>query len=78
MMSMLFNRKMLIPVWSGVVLGIFTLFGSPLTLATGSLLLFMAFAPPTILLILSTAPSLTLSDAVAEELRHTDGSPEAE
>jgi hypothetical protein len=78
MMSMLFNRKVLIPVWISVVLGIFTLFGPPLTLATGSPLLFMAFAPPTILLILSTAPTLTLSEAIAEELRPADRSREAE
>lgn len=78
MMSMLFNRKVLIPVWSGVVLGLFTWFGASLTLATGSLLLFMVIAPPTILLILSTAPSLTLSQAIAEELRPTDRAREAE
>lgn len=74
MVSMLFNRKVLILVWSGVVLGLFTMFGAPLTLATGLLLLFMAIAPPTILLVLSAAPSLTLSQAIAEELRPTQRS----
>ena len=68
-MSTLFNRKMLIPVWAGIVLGLFMLFGPPPTLVTGSLLLFLAFAPLTVLFILSTAPTLTLSEAIAEELR---------
>ena len=74
MMSMFSNRKVLIPVWSGVVLGIFTLFGPSLTLDTGALLLFLAIAPATILLILSAAPTLTLSEAISEELRPVDRS----
>ena len=68
LMSTLFNRQTLAPLWVGAVLGLFTLVGSPLTPAIGSLLLLMAIAPPTILLILSTAPPLTLSGAIAEEL----------
>lgn len=76
-MSTLFTRKMVIPVWTGLVLGLFTLFGPPLTVATGSVLVFVAIAPVTILFILST-PTLTLSQAIAEELRPVDKSREGE
>jgi hypothetical protein len=73
-MSTIFNRKMLIPVWAGVVLGLFTLLGPPLTLVTGSLLLCMAIAPPGVMLILSRAPSLTLAESIAEVLHPVDRS----
>ena len=73
-MSRLFNRKILAPVWTSVVLGLFTLFGPPLTVVTGSVLVFVAIAPLTILFILSTAPALTLGEAIAEELRPIDRS----
>ena len=62
-MSMLFSRKA-VPAWPVVVLGLFALFGSPLTSATGWLLLFVAVVPPTIMLILWKAPRLTLSEAI--------------
>ena len=68
-MSTLFSRKVVIPLWLVVVFGLFVLFGSPLTLATGVLLLFVGVVPPAIVLILSKAPPLTLSEGIAEELR---------
>ena len=67
--SISLNRKILVP---GAVLGLFALFGSPLTLSTGWLLLFGIVVPPTIFLILSGAPRLTLAEAIAEDLRPTD------
>lgn len=67
-MPKLFNRQMLIPVWAGAAFGLFTLFGPPLTLATGSLLLCTAIAPPAVMLILWRAPSLTLAESIAEVL----------
>ena len=68
MMSMCFNRNVLIPVWIGGVLGLFTLFVAPQSLATGSLVLFTAIAPPAVMLILWRAPSLTLAESIAEVL----------
>lgn len=62
-MPELSNRKMLIPVWAGAALGLFTLFGPPLTPATGSLLLCTAIVPPAVMLILWRAPSLTLAES---------------
>ena len=73
-MSMLFNRKVIIPVWPPVVFGLFALLGSPLTFATGGLVLLAAIAPPAIMLILWKAPSLTLSEAIAEELHPAERS----
>ena len=73
-MSMLFTRTMIIPVWTGVVLAIFTLCGPPLTTATGCLLVFVAAVPPAVMLILSRPPTLTLSAVIAEELRPVDRS----
>ena len=73
-MSTFFNRRMLIPVWAGAVLGLFTLFGPPLTLVTGSLLLFATLAPPGVMLMLWKAPSLTLSESIAEVLHPVDQS----
>lgn len=73
-MSMLFTRKMIIPVWTGVVLGIFALFGPPLTTATGWLLVFVAAVPPAVMMILSRPPTLTLSESIAAELRPGGGS----
>ena len=63
------NRRTLVPAWIGAVLGLFALSGSPLTFAIGWLLLFGIVVPPTIVLILSGAPRLTLAEAVAEDLR---------
>ena len=71
-MSISLNRKILVPGWIGAVLGLFALFGSPLTLSTGWLLLFGIVVPPTIFLILSGAPRLTLAEAIAEDLWPTD------
>jgi hypothetical protein len=73
-MSTLFNRRILVPVWVGVVLGLFTLLGPPLTLATGSLLLFMAIALPAVMLMLWRPPSLTLAESIAEVLHPVDRS----
>ena len=44
-MSMLFNWKTVIPVWTGVVLGLFMLIGPPLTMGTGSFLAFVLVVP---------------------------------
>ncbi len=68
-MSTLLTGKMIFPLWIGVLLGLFALFGPPLTLATGSLLAFLAVAPLTILFILARAPRPTLSEVIAEEIR---------
>ena len=75
-MSLFSARKMFIPMWTGTVLGLFVLFGPPLTLAGGLLLALVTVAPPTILVILSKAPPLTLSEAIAEELHPVDRSRE--
>jgi hypothetical protein len=71
-MLKLFGRKALIPVWTGVVLGSFALFGPTLTFGSGLLLLLVAVPPPMILFILSADPPLTLSEAVARELNPVD------
>ena len=68
MMSMLLNRKMYIPAWSGVVLALFAWFGLPLTPSTGLLLVFAALAPPALVLVLSKKPPLTLAESIAEVL----------
>lgn len=73
-MSTLFNCKILVPVWFGVVLGLFTLSGPPLTLASGSLLLFTAITPPAVMLGLWRAPSVTLAESIAEVLHPVDKS----
>ena len=51
-----FSRKAIIPVWTGVMLGFFALFGPPLTFGSGLLLLLVAVPPPIILFILSAPP----------------------
>jgi hypothetical protein len=72
-MSKLFKPKAIIfLLWTGAVAGFFALLGSSLTLASGSLLLFVAVMPPTILLVLWTAPPLTLSEIIAQELHPAD------
>jgi len=71
-MSTLFNRRMVAASWTCAALGLFALFGPPLTVATGSLLLLAAVAPPTIMYILSSAPRLTLAQAINKELRSVD------
>lgn len=68
-MSMLFSRKAFIPVWL-VVFGLFALFESPMTFATGVLVLIVGVAAPAIVLILSKKPSPT----VAEVLHHVEAS----
>lgn len=68
-MSTLLTRKMIFPVWMGTVLALFTSFGPTLTPALGSLLVFTAIVPAAVMLILSSPPPLTLSEAIAEELR---------
>jgi hypothetical protein len=62
------NRRPLVPAWIGALVGLFALSGLPLTFSTGWSLLFGSVVPPTIWLILSGAPRLTLAEAVAEEL----------
>ena len=74
MMSMLFIRKMIIPVWSGAMLGLFALFGLPLTPSSGLLLVCTALAPPALVLFLSRKPSLTLAESIAKVLHPVDRS----
>lgn len=62
-MSILFSRKVMIPVWL-VVFGLFTLFGSPMTFATGVLLLIVGVVAPAILLILRKKPSPTVAEVL--------------
>jgi hypothetical protein len=50
-MSMLFSRTAIIPVWL-VVFGLFALFGSPMTFATGVVLLLVGGVALTIMLVL--------------------------
>lgn len=69
-MSTLFSRKAIIPVWLVVVFGLFALFGWPMTLGTGLLLLMVGIVPAAIVLILSKEPSPT----IAEVLRRVDAS----
>jgi hypothetical protein len=59
------NRRTLVSAWVGALVG---LSGLLLTFSTGWSLLFGSVVPPTIWLILSGAPRLTLAEAVAEEL----------
>ncbi len=73
-MSKRLNRKAIIALWTGAMVGIFVLFGSSLTLANGWLLALVAVMPPTIFMILSKAPVLTLSEVIAKELRPVDKS----
>ena len=70
-MSILLSRKAIIPVWLAVTAAVFVLFGPPLTSAIGwSLLLFVAVAPPTIVLVLTREAPLS----VAEVMRQTNAS----
>ena len=73
-MPTLFNHKMLMALWAGVVLALFTLFGSPLTLVTGSLLFFTAIAPPAGMLMLQRGPSLSLAESISTVLHPVDRS----
>lgn len=68
-MSMFISRRWIIPVWV-VVFGLLALFGSPMTAATGVLLLIVGIVVPAILLILWQEPSPT----VAEVLHHVEAS----
>jgi hypothetical protein len=68
-MSMLFSRTAFIPVGL-VVFGLFALFGSPMTFATGVLVLIVGVAALAIVLSLWKKPSPT----VAEVLHHVEAS----
>jgi hypothetical protein len=68
-MSMVFSRTAIISVWLAVF-ALFALFGSPMTFATGALLLIAGVVPPAIMLTLWKEPSPT----VAEVLHHVDAS----
>jgi hypothetical protein len=68
-MPFLFRTKAIIPAWIALLV-LVALFGWPMTVATGVLLLLVGIVPPAILLILSREPSLT----VAEVLHHTETS----
>ena len=73
-MSNRLNRKAIIALWTCAMVGIFVLFGSSLTLGNGWLLALVAVMPPTIFIILSKAPVLTLSEIIAKEPRPVDKS----
>ena len=64
-MSMLFNRKALIPVWLAVVFGLFAMFGPPMTSTALGGLLFVGVVPPVIMLALfkGTVPLSRRDDA---------------
>ncbi|HEY7444495.1 MAG TPA: hypothetical protein VH701_18840 [Vicinamibacterales bacterium] len=68
-MPFLFRTKAIIPAWVALLV-LVALFQWPMTVATAVLLLFVGIVPPTILLILSREPSLT----VAEVLHRTETS----
>jgi hypothetical protein len=74
-MSMSFNRRAIIPAWLVVVIGLSTMFGSPLTTSTGWLLLFgLGVMPAIVLLVLSKEPTPTLSKSIAQVLHPADRS----
>ena len=54
-MSMLFNRAAIVPTWV-VVFGLFVMFESPMTFATGLALFLVAGAALTIMLVTSREP----------------------
>ena len=66
-MLMLFRRKAVIPVWL-VVFGLFALFGSSMTFATGAFVLLLGTLALTIMLMLWKPPPPT----IAEVLRQVD------
>ncbi len=68
-MLMVFRRKAAIPVWL-VVFGLFALFGSSMTFATGVFVLLLGTLALTIMLMLWKAPPHT----IAEMLRDVDAS----
>ena len=68
------NRKTIIALWTCAMVGMFMFFGSSLTVANGWLLALVALMPPTVFLILSKAPPLTLSEIIAKELHPVDKS----
>lgn len=62
-MSMLFSRKAFIPVCL-IAFGLFALFGSPMTFATGVVLLIGTVIAPAIVLILWRKPSPTVAEVL--------------
>jgi hypothetical protein len=68
---MLSSRKVIVPVWLVVfaLFALFALFASPMTFATGTLLLVAGVVPPLIMLVLWKKHSPT----VAEVLHHAEG-----
>jgi len=68
-MSMSFNRTAIIPVWL-VVFGLFALFGSPMTFATGVVVLVVGVAL-TIMLVLWKGPSRDRGDDAPDPPRVT-------
>jgi hypothetical protein len=59
-MSMLFSRTAIIPVWL-LVFGLFVLIGSPMTFATGMVLLLVGGATLTTMLVLWKEPLPTIA-----------------
>lgn len=66
-MSKLISRKAIVPVWLVVVLGVFALFGSPLTFSMGMLLVLVGIVAPAIVLVFTREQPLS----VAEIMRQT-------
>ena len=73
-MSTHLTRPTIIAVWLVLAFGLFAVFGPPLTLASGGVLAFVVVGAATMLFILGKAPSPTLSEVIAEELRPSDRS----
>jgi hypothetical protein len=64
-MLMLFRRRAAIPVWL-VVLGLFALFGSSMTFATGVFVVVLGTLALTIMLILWKAPPSTIAEVLRQ------------
>jgi hypothetical protein len=64
-MLMLFRRKAVIPVWF-VVFGLFALFGSSMTFATGVFVLLLGTLALIIMLMLWKAPPPTIAEVLRQ------------
>ena len=64
-MLMLFQRKAVIPVWL-LVFGLFALFASSMTFATGLFVLLLGTLALTMMLILWKAPPPTIAEVLRE------------
>jgi len=64
-MAMLFRRKAIVPVWI-VVLGLFALFGPPMTTSTSVLVLLFWGVALSIMLVLWKEPALSISEILRD------------